>query len=148
MKSLCGADCTKCQFNEECKGCVQTKGCPFGKECFVAKYINLSGMEKYEEFKKVLITELNGLDVPGMTKISELYPLCGSFVNFEYKLPNGQNVKFLDDACIYLCNQVLCEFNDGTHQKCFGLVAGMDFLLVCEYGENGAEPEIVVYKRR
>ena len=49
---------------------------------------------------------------------------------------------------LYLGNQVECEFSDGTNQRCFGLVAGMDFLLVCEYGENGAEPEIVVYLRR
>lgn len=28
------------------------------------------------------------------------------------------------------------------------MVAGLDFLLVCKYGENGADPEIVIYMRR
>jgi len=28
------------------------------------------------------------------------------------------------------------------------MIACVDFLLVCEYGENGADPEIVLFKRR
>lgn len=28
------------------------------------------------------------------------------------------------------------------------LVAGLDFILVSEYGENCSNPEIVIYKRR
>ena len=41
-----------------------------------------------------------------------------------------------------------CDFNDGELGKCFGLVAGMDFLLVAEFGENGAAPELVLFKKR
>ena len=33
-------------------------------------------------------------------------------------------------------------------ERCFGIIAGMDFLLACIYGENGAEPELVLYKHR
>lgn len=57
-------------------------------------------------------------------------------------------VKLLDDNTVYLGNQVCCAFDDGDREKCFGLVAGMDFLLVAEYGENCADPELVVYKKR
>ena len=32
--------------------------------------------------------------------------------------------------------------------RCFGLVANMDFLLVCTYEENGENPELVLYKKR
>ena len=138
MKSLCGADCTNCQWNAGCKGCSDEK-------CFIARYIKLDGKGKYDEFEQTLIDEFNGLAIPGMTKITELYPLVGNYVNLEYALPNGQTVKFLDNNSMYLGNQVECEFGEG---RCFGLIAGMDFLLVAEYGENGSDAELVMYKRR
>lgn len=146
-KSICGAECTMCQNRENCGGCVQTGGCPFGSECFIAKYINIGGKEKYLEFKQKLVDEFNGLNVPGMKKINDLYPSVGSFVNLEYNLPNGQSVKFLDDTHIYLANQIDCEF-DEHGDRCFGLAAGADFLLVCEYGKNGENPEIIIFKHR
>lgn len=83
-----------------------------------------------------------------MPKIKELFPLNGAFVNLEYPLSNGSTVKFLNNDEIYLGNQVECEFNDGELIRCFGLFAGMDFLLVSEYGSNGDNPEIVIYKKR
>ena len=63
-------------------------------------------------------------------------------------MPNGNTVKLLDDDAIYLGNQVECEFNNDDDVRCFGLVAGMDFLLVCEYGKNCTNPELIVYKKR
>ena len=83
-----------------------------------------------------------------MPKIEELYALNGSYVNLAYPMPNGFEVKILDDSEIYLGTQVECEFNDGSLIKCFGLVAGMDFLLVSEYGINCSDPKIVLFKRR
>lgn len=150
MKSICGADCENCGYgkNSGCKGCENTNGCPFGKQCFIASYIKLSGMENYMAFQNQLIEEFNSLNIDGMPKISQLFPLNGAFVNLAYPMPNGKHVKLLDDNEIYLGNQVECEFNDGSIVKCFGLVAGMDFLLVCEYGENCTDPEIIVYKKR
>ena len=38
------------------------------------------------------------------------------------------------------------EFNDGEILRCFGILANMNFILVSEYGCNGAEPKIVLYK--
>ena len=94
---------------------------------------------------QTLIGEINALGIPGMPKINELYALAGNFVNLEYPLHSGQKVKFLDNNSMYLGNQVECELRKG---RCYGMIACVDFQLVCEYGENGAAPEIVVYKRR
>ena len=138
MKSLCGADCANCQWNSTCPGCSDEK-------CFIAKYIKKDGKEAYEEFKQTLIGEFNALGIPGMPKITELYAMVGTFVNLEYPLHSGQKAKFLDNNSMYLGNQMECELRKG---RCYGMIACFDFLLVCEYGENGADPEIVLYKRR
>ena len=150
MESICDADCNNCGYgkNSNCKGCKNTNGCPFGKQCFIAKYILTGGKENYENFKKQLINEFNELNIPGMPKIKELFALNGEFVNLEYPLENNTTVKFLNNDEIYLGNQVECEFNDGEINRCYGLVANMNFLLVCEYGPNGEKPEIIVYKKR
>ena len=138
MKALCGADCANCQWNSTCPGCSDEK-------CFIARYIKKNGKDAYEEFKRTVIDEFNSLGSPGMPKITELYALVGRFVNLEYPLYGGQKVKFLDDNSMYLGNQVECESKKG---RCYGMVACLEFLLVCEYGENCADPEIVLYKRR
>ena len=150
MESICGADCSNCGYgkNNNCKGCKETKGCPFGKQCFVAKYILMDEKENYEIFKNQLIDEINDLHIQGMPKIDDLNPLNGSFVNLNYPLPNGKYAKFLNNNDIYLGNQVECEFNNGDIIRCFGILANMDFILVSEYGANGDNPEIVIYKKR
>ena len=150
MESICGADCNNCGYgrSNNCKGCKNTQGCPFGKQCFVAKYLLTGGRKNYEQFKKQLIDEINELTIPGMPKISDLNPLNGSFVNLRYPMPNGEKAKILDDRDIYLGNQVESEFNDGSTIRCFGILANMDFILVSEYGENGDNPEIIIYKKR
>lgn len=145
--SICGADCEKCPSKEICNGCRETKGCPFGKQCFVAKYILVGGPENYEAFKKCLIEEINDLHIDGMETVTELYPLVGRFVNLEYPIPSGQNVKLLCDDEMYLGAQVANMFDDDK-KSCFGVIARENFILVCEYGENGTNPELVVFKRR
>ena len=146
MKAICGANCDECELfkSKKCKGC---NGCPFGKKCWIASYIEVGGKDSFEEFKSQIIKEINSLKIEGMPNIKELYPLHGSFVNLEYPLPNGKKVKFLDDSLAYLGNQVECEF-DEENKKYFGILADMNFLLVCKYGENGSDPEIIVYSKR
>jgi len=85
------------------------------------------------------------LHIEGMPKVEKLNALVGGYINLEYRLPNGQNVKFLDDNTTYLGNQLECEFGDG---RCFGIAANMEFLLVCIYEENGVNPELIAYKKR
>lgn len=145
--SLCGADCEKCPSENSCKGCDNTNGCPFGKQCNIAEYILTGGIENYQAFKKGLIDEINELNIDGMEKIIELYPLVGNFINLEYPLPNGDNVKFLKDDEMYLGAQVANLFDD-SKKTCFGVIARENFILVCEYGENCSNPELVIYKRR
>ena len=150
MESLCGADCTNCGYgkNNNCKGCISTNGCPFGKQCFIAKYILTGGKENYELFKNQLIEEINELKISGMPKIKELIPLNGAFVNMEYPIPNGEKIKLLNDNDIYLGTQVESEFNDSKLLRCFGILTNMDFILISEYGPNGDNPEIIIYKKR
>ena len=33
-------------------------------------------------------------------------------------------------------------------ERCYGVVANEDLILICEYGCNGSDPEIILYKRR
>ena len=107
------------------------------------RYAEIGGKEKLEEFKKQLIEEFNTLlNIEGLPKVEDLNVLPGKFVNMEYTLPNGERVKFLDDRQTYLGNQLEGE------TRCYGIVASMDFLLVCSYEENGENPELVIYKKR
>ena len=109
------------------------------------RYENLAGAGKFEEFKQQLIDEINALHIEGMPKVEILNALVGAYINLEYRLPNGMHMKFLDDGVTYLGNQLECEFGGS---RCFGIAANMDFILVSTYEENGANPELVVYKKR
>ena len=131
-------------FNEEyCKWCYCDGDFTMD---FWKRYTELGSKEKFEEFKKQIIHEFNTLlHIEGLPKVEDLNILPGSFVNLEYRLPNGTVVKFLDDKATYLGNQLECIFGGN---RCFGIVANMDFLLVCTYEENGENPELVIYKKR
>ena len=76
--------------------------------------------------------------------VNDLNLLTGAYVNLAYPLANGTAVRFLNDKDIYLGNQI--ERQDC--ERCYGVVADETFILVCEYGCNGADPQIVLYKRR
>ncbi len=145
-KSICGANCAQCPSKNQCKGCVETNGCPYGKQCFIAKCILTGGMESYSLFKNGLIDEINGLNIVGMEKVTELYPLVGHFVNLQYSLPSGEKVKFLRDDEIYLGAQVKNILGD--EKCCFGVVCRENFLLICRYDEGCTNVELVLYKTR
>ena len=145
MKTICGADCGKCPFREGCRGCAETCGRPFGGTCVAAEYIRAGGMERYREFKRILLDEVNALlksnELPPADGLNEL---AGSYVNLAYPLPSGDAVRFLDDKKIYLGTQI--ELAD--QEICCGVVADTTFILICRYGENGSEPELIAFKRR
>lgn len=109
------------------------------------RYEELGGKRAFEEFKKILIDEINALNIEGMPKLEKLNALVGSYINLEYRLPNGKMVKYLDDNATYLGNQLECIFGG---DRCFGITANMDFILICTYEENGENPELVLYKKR
>lgn len=106
---------------------------------------NLDGAEAFDAFKKQLMDEINALHIDGMPKVEQLFALVGGYVNLEYPLPNGKTVKFLDDSATYLGNQLESELEK---DRCFGIVANAHFILVCTYEEKGANPDLVVYKKR
>ena len=111
---------------------------------FLKCYASL-GEEYFTAFKQQLMDEFNALGIEGMPKVDHLNVLPGSFVNLEYTLPSGQSVRFLDDNTTYLGNQLESLFGS---DRCLGIVAGMDFLLVCSYEAEGKHPELLVYKKR
>ena len=109
------------------------------------RYEELSDGGEFEAFKQKLIGEINALNIEGMAKVEKLNALVGSYVNLPYRLPNGTTVKFLDDNTTYLGTQLECEFGG---DRCFGVLANMDFLLVATYEKDGENPELVIYKKR
>ena len=109
------------------------------------RYEELSDNGQFEEFKQRLIDEINDLHIEGMPKVEKLNALVGSYVNLAYPLPGGAKVKFLNDNVTYLGTQLEPEFGG---ERCFGVLANMDFILICTYGCNGADPELVRYKKR
>ena len=109
------------------------------------RYEELGDDGEFEAFNKQLIEEINALQIEGMPKVEKLNALVGQYVNLAYRLPNGAQVKFLDDGTTYLGNQLESEFGG---DRCFGVLANMDFILVCTYGGDGADPELVLDKKR
>ena len=109
------------------------------------RYEELSDGGEFEAFRQQLIGEINDLHVDGMPRVDKLYALVGKDVNLEYRLPGGNRVKFLDDGTTYLGNQLEPEFGG---ERFFGVLAGMDFILVSTYGKDGTDPELVLYKKR
>ena len=109
------------------------------------RYEELSDNGQFEAFKKQLIGEINDLHIEGMPKLEKLNALVGKYVNLEYRLPSGMKVKFLNDGTTYLGNQLESEFGG---DRCFGVLANMDFIMICTYGKDGADPELVLYKKR
>ncbi|MBR6084497.1 MAG: hypothetical protein IKP61_02640 [Spirochaetales bacterium] len=121
----------------ECGGCEQCQGHPFGGSCVAERN------KDFTSLKRRLIDEINALGIEGLA-VSDLNLLNGSYVNLSYPLANGSAVQFLKDNDIYFGNQVERADSD----RCYGIVADEDFILICEYCCNGSDPEIVLYKRR
>ena len=109
------------------------------------RYEELSDGGQFEAFKKQLAEEINAQHIEGLPKVETLNALVGSYVNLAYPLPSGVAVRFLDDQTTYLGNQLESEFGG---DRCFGVLANMEFILICTYGKDGADPELVLYKKR
>ena len=108
------------------------------------RYQELSDDGQFEAFKRQLIDEINALGIEGMPKVEKLNALVGRYVNLAYRLPGGAEIKFLDDATTYLGTQLEPAFGG---DRCFGVLANMDFILVCTYEKDGLNPELVLYKK-
>ena len=109
------------------------------------RYAELSDGGQFEAFKKQLIDEINDLRIEGLPRVEKLNALVGQYVNLAYRLPSGETVRFLDDQATYLGNQLESEFGG---ERRFGILASMDFILICTYEKEGDNPELVLYKKR
>ena len=141
--AVCAKHMTADGFTEEQARSYMKEKLP--KLDYWKRYEELSDHGEFEKFKGQLIDEINALHIEGMPKLEKLNALVGAYVNLEYRLPNGSFVKFLNDQTTYLGNQLESEFGG---ERCFGVLANMDFIMVCTYGIDGADPELLLYKRR
>lgn len=94
--------------------------------------------------KQQMIEEINALAIKDMPVIDNLFVLQGSFVNMEYHI-NGNAVYLLDNEESYWGTQVEKLNAEG---RCFGIACNEKFILVSEYGQDGADAELVMLKRR
>ena len=98
MRTYCGANCEGCPSKENCKGCRETCGSPFGGRCVAAEYIKFGGLEAYQKFKQKLLGEINALlAAQEIGAIDGFFELVGEYVNLEYTMPSGEKVKLLND---------------------------------------------------
>ena len=109
------------------------------------RYEELSDNGQFDAFKKQLIKAINELHIEGMPEVQSLNALVGSYVNLAYPLPSGVSAKFLNDGATYLGNQLSSEFGG---ERCFGVLANADFILICTYEAEGRDPELLLYKKR
>lgn len=148
--SICGADCAQCPSREGCGGCRETGGRPFGRDCPVAVCCRDEGHAQCSQcggtckLKAPLIAAFNALGIPDMPEVTDLNVLAGSYINLAYPLPNGQTVKLLEDDKLYFGNQLEKTGSD----RCYGIAVDEAYLLVCEYGCGGTDPEIILYQKR
>lgn len=109
------------------------------------RYEELGDGGEFEAFKERLIGEINALSIEGMPRVTKLNALDGKTVNLAYRLPGGGSARFLDDEKTYLGNRLEPEFGGDRY---FGVVAAMDFILISTFGRDGADPELVLFKKR
>ncbi len=109
------------------------------------RYEELGDGGAFDAFKQKLVDEINALHIEGLPQVEKLHALVGRYVNLPYRLPNGKTVQFLDDDTTYLGTELPCEFGG---DRCFGILANMDFLLISTYAPGGADPELVLYQKR
>ncbi len=144
MQTLCQTDCcTQCVKQAECGGCIKTNGHPLGGSCTAAELILRGGFQEFFHIKQTLIDEVNALRLPNL-HVDTLHLLNGFNVNLTYPLPNGTAVPFLAENRVYFGNQIERPDNE----RCYGVICDEAFLLVSEYGCDGADPQLLLYKKR
>ncbi len=139
--TYCKSDCCgECPQREKCGGCEACGGRPLGGRCAAAEPV-LAGAD-FDTVQAELVAEINSLGITGL-HVDGMNLLPGSYLNLEYTLPDGTRAKLLRDADVYFANQIERE-----GERCYGIAADADYILVCEYGCNGSDPEIIDFRRR
>lgn len=115
----------------------------------IGDYDNFDDVEELIDFirrtdmKERLLTEIKKLGIKEFGKLNTLNLLDGSYLNLEIELPNGVKAKLLDDNKKYYANQIDIEGSD----KCYGVAADENFIVVYKYGCDGADAELILIKR-
>lgn len=136
--------CERCGlFEKSCQGCEKTNGHPCGGSCVAAECVRAEGKDALAEQKRSLIERINSMKIKNL-HIDDLCLLNGAYVNLEYTLPNGEKIKLLKNDRVYWGTQTEIPDSD----RCFGVAADDRYILICEYGCNGSEPEIISYTKR
>lgn len=144
MQNYCGTNCCSvCKEKNVCAGCIPSDAHPFGGCCVAAECVRKGGLQALERCRRQLIDEINAFAIPGL-HLDDLHLLHGAYVNLGYPLANGSVVKFLQDEQIVWGNQIEIPGND----RCYGVVADEEKILVCTYGCGGSDPELLLYKKR
>ena len=138
VKHMAGAGFGEEQAREHMKGLLPTLD--YWKNR--SKY---ASADKFAALKRELIEEINALKIANMPRVEKLNALVGAYVNLAYPLPGGTQAKFLSDNATYLGTQLEAADESG---RCFGVLANADFILICTYGAEGADPELLLYKKR
>lgn len=149
MATFCGMDCQVCDFKANCKGCAAQSGASLDARCVLARcgaQKGVSGCSACDKanctLRKALRDELNALPIDHFPNVDALYVLKGDCVNLAYPMPSGEAVKLLCDDNAYL----VCQLEAG--ERCFGVAADEHFLAVSTYAAQGADPELVLFKKR
>lgn len=90
-----------------------------------------------------ILKEIKNIGIKEFESFKSLNLMDGSYLNLEVELPSGIKTKLLDDNKKYYANQIDIE----NSNKCYGVAADEDFIVVYKYGCNGSDAELVQIKR-
>lgn len=93
--------------------------------------------------KEKLLAKIKALGIKEFESLTSLNLLYGSYLNLEVELPNGIKTKLLDDHKKYYANQIDIAGSD----KCYGVAADENFIVVYRYGCEGKDAELIQIKR-
>lgn len=92
--------------------------------------------------KEKLLAEIKALGIKEFDGLKSLNLLDGSYLNLEVELPSGVKTKLLDDNKKYYANQIDIADSD----KCYGVAADENFIVVYRYGCEGKNAELILIK--
>lgn len=90
-----------------------------------------------------ILKEIKSLGIKEFDNFNSLNLMDGSYLNLDVELPSGKFAKLLDDNKKYYANQIDIDGSD----RCYGVAADENFIVVYTYGCNGKDAQLVQLKR-
>lgn len=93
MHTYCGVNCESCPSKENCEGCRETCGSPFGGRCVAAEYISL------EAWRPISIGALFSMSagIDSMIRKACFITALTVMENGEHWFDTDDRMRFLDD---------------------------------------------------